>query len=665
MKKINLFNDQLRAVWMLALVAIALVFATPLFLQGANLLNVLLTAAVVALVAAGQTYVIILAEIDLSVGALLGFSAIITASVMADHGPVAGLAAGLAVGAGAGAINGLLVTKTRMPSFIATLATMSIFAGLTLQFSQGNPIKVTNDAFLFLGQGHLLGVPTPIWIMVAAALLFGYVLARTRYGRELYATGDNEDAARLAGINTARVKIMAFMVSGILAAIAGFILTARLGTAQPTAGTGLELSAIAAVIIGGTSLAGGRGALLGTFVGAVLLAMIDNGLNLLNVSPFLQGVVKGAVILFAVYIDRNSGVLMHIFRRKTPAGGSGGPGSTPSANLGNGAQTAVPQVAAVTVLALLVVGAGVTTVVRNTSNGGAASEKSATLVISTLNNPFFVSVADGAKDEAGKLGIALDVQNANNDDTQSLNQATTALVKKPSVLVLDPTSSEAGGSITLQANQANVPVVAFDRVPDQGHLAAFIGYDAIQAGKNGAKALCEAMGGTGKAAEVQGILGTSVARDRSEGFNSGMKECPGVEVVAVQSADFDRGKALDVTTNILQANPDITGIYAANDEMALGAVAAVKSRNLIGKIKIVGNDGIADALSAVENGEMAATNAESPFALGQEVIKISNKVADGEAVEKMRVLEGKLVTGPEVAEFCSYLKGLGDTTTCK
>lgn len=665
MKKINLFNDQLRAVWMLALVVIALVFATPLFLQGSNLLNIMLTAAVVALVAAGQTYVIILAEIDLSVGALLGFSAIITASVMADHGPVAGLAAGLVVGAGAGAINGLLVTKTRMPSFIATLATMSIYAGLTLQFSQGNPIKVTSEAFLFLGQGHLLGIPTPIWIMVAAALLFGYILARTRYGRELYATGDNEDAARLAGISTARVKIMAFMVSGILAAIAGFILTARLGTAQPTAGTGLELSAIAAVIIGGTSLAGGRGALLGTFVGAILLAMIDNGLNLLNVSPFLQGVVKGAVILFAVYIDRNSGVLMHIFRRKPPAGGSDGQGSTSSAKLGRGVQTAVPQLAAVTILALLVVGAGATTLIRNTSGGGAASEKSATLVISTLNNPFFVSVADGAKDEASKLGIALDVQNANNNDTQSLNQATTALVKKPSVLVLDPTSSEAGGSITLQANQANVPVVAFDRVPDQGNLAAFIGYDAIQAGKNGAKALCEAMGGTGKGAEVQGILGTSVARDRSDGFNTGMKECPGVEIVAVQSADFDRGKALDVTTNILQANPNITGIYAANDEMALGAVAAVKSRNLIGKIKIVGNDGIADALSAVKNGEMAATNAESPFALGQEVIKISNEVAAGETVEKMRVLEGKLVTGPGVAEFCSYLKGLGDTTTCK
>ncbi|MET3950803.1 substrate-binding domain-containing protein [Arthrobacter sp. UYEF36] len=663
MKKISLFNDQLRAVWMLAFVAIALVFATPLFLQPSNMLNVLLTAAVVALIAAGQTYVIILAEIDLSVGAVLGFSAITTASVISQYGVVAGLAAGLAVGALAGLINGVLVTKAKMPSFIATLATMSIFAGLTLQFSQGNPVKVTDAAFLALGQGNLLGIPTPIWIMLVLGVLFGYILARTRFGRELYATGDNADAARLAGISTDRVKIMAFMISGVLAATAGFILTARLGTAQPTAGTGLELAAIAAVIIGGTSLAGGRGALLGTLVGAVLLAMIDNGLNLLNVSPFLQSVVKGAVILLAVFVDRNSGVLMRIFRP--------GPARTEAAATATAAGTGgpaplLPKVAMISVVALLLVGAGVTTAVRSTDDGSAgAQQKSATLVISTLNNPFFVSVGDGARDQAAKLGVALDVQNANNNDTASLNQATTALVKKPGVLLLDPTSSEAGGSITVKANQANVPVVAFDRVPDQGKLAAFIGYDAVQAGKNGAAALCEAVGGAGKVAELQGLLGTSVARDRSEGFKAGMKECPGVEVVAVQSADFDRGKALDVTTNILQANPGLTGIYGANDEMALGAVAAVKSRGLLTTIKIVGNDGIGDALAAVKSGEMYATNAESPFALGQEVAKIGHAVASGEKVEESRVLQGKLVTGSGVEDFCSYLRGIGDTATCK
>ncbi|MFL4473814.1 substrate-binding domain-containing protein [Paeniglutamicibacter sp. MACA_103] len=642
--------DQLRAVWMLAIVAIALVIATPLFQQPTNLLNILVTAAVVTLLAIGQTYVIILAEIDLSVGAVLGFSAMSSAMVMAEHGFIAGFLVGLGVGAGAGLVNGLLVTKTRMPSFIATLATMSIFAGLALQLSQGNPVGVTSNAFLAMGQGKFLGIANPIWIMLVVAAVAGYILARTKFGRELYATGDNVEASRLSGISTDRVKILAFTISGLLAAIAGFILTARLGTAQPTAGTGLELAAIAAVIIGGTSLAGGRGAIIGTVIGGILLATIDNGLNLLNVSPFLQNVVKGLVILIAVYLDRNSGMLARIFRG-TPVG---------KATKRPNGKFVLPAIAVIVAIAVI----AVVTVV-NRGNSAVAEAKSATLVISTLNNPFFVSVADGSKAQAEADEIALDVQNANNDDTAALNQATTALVKKPDVLILDPTSSESGGSIVQQANAADVPVVAFDRMPDKGELRAFIGYDAVEAGKNGAKALCEAVGGKGNVAEVQGILGTSVARDRSNGFREGMKECPGVKIVATQTANFDRGKSLDVTNNILQANPSLDGIYAANDEMALGSVAAVKSRNLVGQVQIVGNDGIGDALSAVKAGQMYATNAESPFALGQEVVRIAGEVAAGNDVNKEQVLQGRIVVKDDVAGFCDYLTGLGDATTCK
>jgi ribose transport system substrate-binding protein len=641
--------DQLRAVWMLAIVATGLIIATPLFQQPTNLLNILITAAVVTLLAIGQTYVIILAEIDLSVGAVLGFSAMSSAMVMREHGPLVGLAVGLAVGAGAGLVNGLLVTKTRMPSFIATLATMSIFSGLALQLSQGNPVGVASNAFLAMGQGKILGIANPIWIMLVVAVVAGYVLARTRFGRELYATGDNAEAARLSGISVDRVKILAFMISGLLAAIAGFILTARLGTAQPTAGNGLELAAIAAVIIGGTSLAGGRGAIVGTFIGGILLATIDNGLNLLNVSPFLQSVVKGLVILIAVYLDRNSGALARVFK-------SSRAGRTVNRPNGKYVLPAIAVVAILVIATVSILSRGVST---------ASETKSATLVISTLNNPFFVSVADGAKSQAAAGGMELDVQNANNDDTAALNQATTALVKQPDVLILDPTSSESGGSIVEQANAAEVPVVAFDRMPDKGQLRAFIGYDAVEAGRNGAKALCEAVGGTGNVAEVQGILGTSVARDRSKGFREGMQDCPGVKIVATQTANFDRGKSLDVTNNILQANPNLDGIYAANDEMALGSVAAVKSRNLVGKVQIVGNDGIADALTAVKSGQMYATNAESPFALGQEVVRIASEVAAGNDVNPEQVLQGRVVVKADVPEFCDYLIGLGDTTTCK
>ena len=299
------------------------------------------------------------------------------------------------------------------------------------------------------------------------------------------------------------------------------------------------------------------------------------------------------------------------------------------------------------------------------AEAGAGKTTSATLVISTLNNPFFVSVADGAKAKAKALGANIDVQNANNADQASLDLSSTALSKKPSVLIIDPVSSASGGSIVSQANSAGVPVVAFDRMPQGGDLKAFIGYDAIQAGKNGAKALGEAVGGKGKVVEIQGIMGTSVAQERSKGFESGIKAFPGISVVATQPAEFDRGKALDVMTNVLQSHRDIVGVYAANDEMAMGVIAALKAAGLSGKVKVVGNDGIADAVKAIKDGSLYATNAESPFALGSEVMGLAGQVAGGQKVEKNKVLEGSLVKSADVTSYCAKLAALGDTATCK
>jgi len=301
----------------------------------------------------------------------------------------------------------------------------------------------------------------------------------------------------------------------------------------------------------------------------------------------------------------------------------------------------------------------------DSATSGAKSAKSATLVISTLNNPFFVSVADGAKAKAKTLGMTIDVQNANNADQASLDLASAALNKKPAVLIIDPVSSASGGSIVALANTASVPVVAFDRMPKGGDLKAFIGYDAIQAGKNGAKALGEALGGKGKIVEIQGIMGTSVAQERSKGFNEGIKAFPGIKIVATQPAEFDRGKALNVMTNVLQSNRDINGVYAANDEMALGVIAALKAAGLMEKVKVVGNDGIADAVKAIKDGTLYATNAESPFALGSEVMALAGKVANGETVEKNKVLQGFLVKAADVPSYCKKLADLGDLATCK
>jgi ribose transport system substrate-binding protein len=291
----------------------------------------------------------------------------------------------------------------------------------------------------------------------------------------------------------------------------------------------------------------------------------------------------------------------------------------------------------------------------------ASGSKSAVMIMSTLNNPFFVSVKNGAAAEAPKKGIKLDVENANNSDSTALNLATSALAKQPGILIIDPVGSQSATASVTAANSANVPVMAFDRKPEGGNLATFVGYDAIQAGRNAADALAKGLGDKGTIVEIQGILGTNVAQDRSKGFEEEMAaKHPNIKTVAKQAADFDRAKALDVMTNILQAHPDINGVYAANDEMAMGVLAALKSRSLDGKVVLVGNDGISDALAAVAAGTMYATNAESPFALGQKVADLAADVIGGKSVEKNTTLEGQLVTKDNVKDYAQHLVSIGD-----
>ncbi|MGI5144771.1 MULTISPECIES: substrate-binding domain-containing protein [unclassified Streptomyces] len=318
-------------------------------------------------------------------------------------------------------------------------------------------------------------------------------------------------------------------------------------------------------------------------------------------------------------------------------------------------------IAAVTALALTGCSRGTQNAASGTSPGKASGNKTATLIMSTLNNPFFVSVENGAQSQASKSGVKLSVQNANNSDSTALNLATTAISKQVGALIIDPVSSTSATASVKQANSANIPVMAFDRKPDSGTLSSFIGYDAIQAGRNAADALATSLGKKGTIVEIQGLLGTNVAQDRSKGFEEQIAKYPNIKTVAKQAADFDRAKALDVMTNVLQAHPDIDGVYAANDEMAMGALAALKARSLAGKVRLVGNDGIADALAAIQAGTMYATNAESPYALGQKVISLAGNVLDGKKVAAEETLQGKLVTKSTVKAYARYLVGLGDS----
>lgn len=278
------------------------------FMSVDNLLNILRQTSINAIIAMGMTFVILTAGIDLSVGSILAFAGAICASMIAVDTPlIIALPVTLLVGAALGAASGSIIAYFGVQAFIATLVGMTMIRGAVLVFSDGRPISTGNydvaNAFYEIGGGYVAGIPIPVIIAIVVFGLCWYVLNHTRIGRYTYAIGGNEQVTRLAGINVARVKIIVYAISGALAALAGIILTARLESAQPTAGLAYELDAIAAVVLGGTSLAGGRGRITGTVIGALIIGVLNNALNMLDVSSYYQMIAKGAVILMAVVLD--------------------------------------------------------------------------------------------------------------------------------------------------------------------------------------------------------------------------------------------------------------------------------------------------------------------------------------------------------------------------
>ncbi len=289
----------------LVLIFVALSLARPNFLTVANLVNLIRQISINGILAVGVTYVLLTGGVDLSLGSLVALTGVVAASFAhAEQYPVI-VPIGIAVLAGAccGLLNGFVITKGRVAPFIVTLGTMTAARGLALVLSGGRPVSNLSREFTSIGSGSVLGIPIPILLFAAVALLSHGLLKHIRIGRYIYAVGGNENAARASGINVAAVKTFAYTVCGALAGLAGLVLAARITTGQPNAGVGYELDAIAAVVIGGTSLNGGVGGIGGTILGALLMGVINNGLDLLNVSSYYQQIVKGVLIVGAVWLD--------------------------------------------------------------------------------------------------------------------------------------------------------------------------------------------------------------------------------------------------------------------------------------------------------------------------------------------------------------------------
>ncbi len=292
---------------LLILLIIGLIFTlgSDRFLTPSNLMNIALQTSIIAIIAIGMTFVMLTAGIDLSVGSVAALCGALAAGLAVNQelGTYLGIGLALLAGAAVGMINGLLIVMGKMPPFVATLSTLAVARGLTLVYTQGRPISGIDEKFIFLGNGEILGIAAPVVIMGIVFVIAYIVLRSTRFGNYVYATGGNEEVSRLAGISTSKVTLSVYVISGFLAALGGILLVARLWSAQPNAAVGLELDAIAAPVLGGVSLFGGVGNVAGTVVGAFILGILSNGLNLMGVPSFYQQVIKGIVLILAVMLD--------------------------------------------------------------------------------------------------------------------------------------------------------------------------------------------------------------------------------------------------------------------------------------------------------------------------------------------------------------------------
>ncbi|MFI8495713.1 ABC transporter permease [Peribacillus butanolivorans] len=299
------FIQKYGMVLILLLITIVFSILSPNFLTYSNIVSILRQVSIIGIIAAGQTLVIITAGIDLSVGSIVALTGVVSAMVaLGTESALLGIAAGLLTGTLIGLFNGILISRLKLTPFIVTLASMTLFAGIALVVSGGNPTFVSEPFFKFIGQGYIGPIPFPVIILLLVYLFFFFILKKTVHGQYIYSIGGNEKATILAGVKVDTHKIIVYATSGFLAALASIILTSRLSSASPVAGAGYELDAIAAVILGGTSLFGGRGNVLGTLIGVLILGVLTSGMNLINVSPFYQNIAKGIIVLVAVIIDR-------------------------------------------------------------------------------------------------------------------------------------------------------------------------------------------------------------------------------------------------------------------------------------------------------------------------------------------------------------------------
>lgn len=596
----------------LCVVATALIFYaiqpgdTNRFLTGENLRAILTGIAPDGLIAIGMTFVVITGGFDLSVGSSLAMGGYVASvALLQGYGTVAAVMLGVLAGALVGLVNGFIITKIKVNPLVTTLGTMTIVRGLVLVKTQGAVVAGFPESFRRLGEGAAFGIFYPVIIFLVLLVIADLLLRHSRFLRQTYYVGGNEEAARLSGIEVDSVRTVMYVVTGMLAALAGVLTTAKNGSASPIAGTGAELRVIAAVVIGGASLNGGVGTILGTFLGLLLTGLIANGLGFMSVSFYAEGIITGLILIVAVMIDQLTGERARgLWKLLT---------TTRNKKM----ERAINVVLALIVIGLLVF----TPRGGNQQPGAATATTTATnaneeyvFIGKSISNPYWVDAREGLEDRAATLGVKTDFRGSSGSDVnEQIRQMEDTLARKPAGIIIAP----AGVGITPLINravEAGTPVICVDSDAPQSKRYSYVGTDNYNAGKQGGEIMVKLLGGQGEV-YLLGVPGEPNLEDRIRGYRDALSKAPGIKVVDVGNDRADPNEGAKVARNALSAHPNLAAFGCVDAAGGEGAAIVIKEKGLTGKVKIVGMDRNEATLNLIDEGLIEASVAQRTYTM--------------------------------------------------
>jgi ribose transport system permease protein len=573
------------------------------FFTLSNLEAILLGASLDGLIAIGMTFVIITGGFDLSVGSTFAFGGLIAGEflLMGYPVPIAIIASTLC-GALVGFINGVFISKVKVNAFVTTLGTMTILRGIVLLSTQGNPLVGFPASFVEIGQGKLFGVFYPIIILVVALIAADFLLRRSKFLRQTYYIGGNEEAAKLSGINVDKVKTWTYVITGMLASVAGIISTAKTGSTSPISGTGAELRIIAAVIIGGASLSGGSGTIFGTFLGLMLTGIITNGLGFLRISYYAEGIVSGSILIIAVMLDQLTKERFKMFIKFLT--------TTRSKRM----ERILNIILIICILGLLIFRPWVSKNSTEVTTSKVNSLDEYVFLGVSVGSPYWLDARLGLEDKGVALGVKTDFRGpAGNDPNQQVKELESVIARKPAGILIAPASEALTPSIN-RAVENGIPVICIDTDAPNSKRYCYIGTDNYNAGFQTGNMLAKSISGKGKVA-ILTIPGQQNLEIRVKGCIDALAKYPAIEVVKIGNDLGLSSEAEKVSRSILQAYPDLAGFGCVDAGGGEGAAVVVKELGKVGIVKIIAMDRNEPTLDFIEQGVIESSIAQRTYTM--------------------------------------------------